>query len=217
MKVLITGFDPFGGEQVNPAYESVKLLPDRLDTAAGRVDIVRAEIPTQFHRSIERVKALIAEHRPDVVLCVGQAGGRSGVTPERVAINIDDARIADNAGAQPIDEPIVESGAPAYFATVPVKAIVCALEEAGIPASLSNSAGTYVCNHVMYGLLHHLAAEHPAVRGGFIHVPYSAEQVADRPHLPALPLRTIADGLAIAIRVCAEQSTDVRAAFGETH
>lgn len=218
MKVLITGFDPFGGESINPAFESIRLLPDRIDTAAGRVDIVKAEIPTEFGRSVEQLKTLIAQHRPDVVLCIGQAGGRAGITPERFAINIDDARIPDNAGSQPIDRPIVPDAPNAYFATVPIKAMVQAITDAGLPSSVSNSAGTYVCNHVMYGLLHHLASEFDAmqapVRGGFLHVPYCTSQVADRPGVPHLSLAEIARGLEIAIRVCAETTDDIAAAYG---
>lgn len=145
MKILVTGFDPFGGESMNPAIEAVKLLPD---TIAG-ADIVKLEIPTVFHKSAQVVREKMQEIQPDVVLNIGQAGGRTGLTPERVAINQDDARIEDNDGNQPIDAPIQEDGQPAYFSKLPIKAMVEAIHQTGLPASVSNSAGTFVCNHII--------------------------------------------------------------------
>ena len=145
MKILITGFDPFGGESVNPALEAVKRMKDEIAGAT----IVKLEIPTVFHKSVEKIHETMKVEKPDVVLSIGQAGGRFGVTPERVAINVDDARIKDNEGNQPVDTPIFADGAPAYFTSLPVKAMVEAIKAKGLPSSLSNSAGTFVCNHVM--------------------------------------------------------------------
>lgn len=149
MKILVTGFDPFGGETVNPAYEAVKLLPD---TIAG-AQIIKLQVPTRFALSCTVLEAAVNEHRPDAVICVGQAGGRSAITPERVAINLADASIPDNAGDQPVDEPIRKDGAPAYFTSLPVKAMVQKMRAAGIPAALSYTAGSFVCNSLMYTLL----------------------------------------------------------------
>lgn len=155
MKILVTGFDPFGGESMNPAIEAVKGLSDEISGA----EIIKLEIPTVFHKSAAVLEEAMLAHQPDVVLCVGQAGGRTGITPERVAINQDDARIEDNEGNQPVDIAIREEGAPAYFATLPIKAMVEAIKEAGLPSSVSNSAGTFVCNHIMYQALY-LAEQH---------------------------------------------------------
>ena len=173
MKVLLTGFDPFGGESVNPAFEAIKLLPD---TIAG-AEIVKVEIPTEFTRSISCVEAAIKEHNPDVVIDVGQAGGRACVTVEKVGINLADARIPDNAGEQPSDEPLQADGPTAYFATIPVKAMVQNVREHGLPCHVSFTAGTYVCNCVMYNVLHLCATKYPNIRAGFIHVPFACEQV----------------------------------------
>ncbi len=194
MKLLLTGFEPFDGEDVNPSWLAAERVPDRV----GDVDIVKARIPTSFARSLDVLRAAMAREAPDAVLCLGQAGGRSAMTPERVAVNVDDARIPDNDGAQPVDEPVVPGGPAAYFATLPVKAMVRAIREAGVPAELSNTAGTFVCNHLMYGLLHILAAERPAVLGGFMHVPYLPEQAAGK-DAPSLPLDGIVRGLEAAI------------------
>ena len=163
MKVLLTGFDPFGGESVNPAFEAIKLLPD---TIAG-AEIVKVEIPTEFTRSISCVEAAIKEHNPDVVIDVGQAGGRACVTVEKVGINLADARIPDNAGEQPSDEPLQADGPTAYFATIPVKAMVQNVREHGLPCHVSFTAGTYVCNCVMYNVLHLCATKYPNIRAGF--------------------------------------------------
>ena len=150
MKILVTGFDPFGGETVNPAYEAVKLLPDSIAGA----QIIKLQVPTRFALSSTVLEAAVNEHRPDAVICVGQAGGRSAITPERVAINLADASIPDNAGDQPVDEPIRKDGAPAYFTSLPVKAMVQKMRAAGIPAALSYTAGSFVCNSLMYTLLY---------------------------------------------------------------
>ena len=195
MKILITAFEPFGGESVNPAQEAVALVKDRIANA----QIVKCTVPVVFGKAIETVCAAIDREKPDAVLCIGQAGGRFGLTPERVAINVDDARIPDNDGNQPVDRPIAAEGATAYFATLPIKAMVEAIQRAGVPASLSTTAGTYVCNHLMYGVLHHLACFHPTVRGGFMHVPYLHEQVKDKPNIPSLSVSEIAAGIEAAL------------------
>lgn len=214
MKLLLTAFDPFGGERINPALEAVKQMPDQI----GGVQILKLEVPTVFGKSIETVAAAIRRERPDAVLCIGQAGGRRALTPEWVAINIDDARIPDNEGNQPIDRPIVADGPAAYFSTLPVKAMVQAMREAGVPAELSNSAGTFVCNHLLYGVLHILVREYPGVRGGFLHVPFIPEQAAARPSpVPSLPLEEIVRGLEAAVRAIEANPADIRAAEGSLH
>ena len=196
MKILITGFDPFGGETVNPAYEAVKLLPD---TIAG-AEIIKMEVPTQFHRAGAVLEDAMREHKPDVVICVGQAGGRAAITPEKVAINLMDGRIPDNAGFQPVDVPIQEDGETAYFTSLPVKAMVQRMRDAGIPAAVSYTAGTYVCNYLLYTLLYLINKKYPGVRGGFIHVPYAMEQVVNKPlGTPSMDLRQIARGLETAV------------------
>lgn len=212
MKLLLTGFEPFGGESVNPALEAVRLVAQEI---AGW-EIVKLKVPTVFGASVDTVAEAIRREKPDAVLCIGQAGGRCDLTPERVAINIDDARIADNAGNQPIDEPVAGDGPAAYFATLPVKAMAAAIREAGLPASVSNTAGTFVCNHLMYGVLHLLAKEYPAVRGGFMHVPFAPEQVTSRP-APSMAVRDIARGIEAAIRAIAQHGTDIQAAEGTIH
>ena len=161
-------------------------------------------------RSIKVVATAIERHRPSLVICVGQAGGRAHLSVERVAINVDDARIADNAGERPIDEPIAVAGPPAYFTTLPVKAMVGAMRAAGVPAEVSNSAGTYVCNHLMYGVLHYLAASGRSARAGFIHVPYSEEQVLDKAAIPAMSIVTMARGVEAAIIAAARNRVDVK-------
>ena len=169
-KLLITGFDPFGGETVNPAWEAVKKLPDRITDYT----LYKLEIPTVVGLAAETVLAKATDFQPDVILCIGQAGGIAAVTPERIAENIRDARIPDNAGNQPGGEQIAPDGPAAYFATVPVKEMAAAIENAGIAATVSNSAGAFVCNDTLYSLLHHYA--HTDVKVGFIHVPYLPEQ-----------------------------------------
>ena len=169
-KLLITGFDPFGGETINPSWEAVKLLPEKI----GPYVIHKMEIPTVFGVAAQKVLEKAKELQPEVILCVGQAGGRGAVTPERVAINLWDANICDNAGNQPQEQTIVEGAPTAYFSTVPCKKMVEAIRQAGFPGAVSNSAGTFVCNDVLYTLLHHFNGT--AVRAGFIHVPYLPSQ-----------------------------------------
>lgn len=209
-KVLVTGFDPFGGDAMNPAFEAVKLMPDMINDAT----IIKLEVPTVFKKSIDVLKEAIAKEKPEVVVCVGQAGGRFDVTPERVAINQDDARIPDNEKNQPIDVPIFEDGDTAYFSKLPIKAMVATMREGGVPASVSNSAGTFVCNHIMYGLLYLIDKEFPDIRGGFIHVPFATEQVIDRPNAPSLTLEQIAEGLRLSVVAILENEEDHKVGGG---
>lgn len=191
MKILITGFDPFEDEPLNPSWEAVRRLPDKV----GEAEVIKVQIPTVFGKAADVVHDAVVEHDPDVVVSVGQAGGRFAVSPERVAINIDDGRIPDNEGKQPIDSPIREDGAAAYFTSLPVKAMVTAMREAGVPAVVSNTAGTYVCNHVMYQILYMIDHEFPGKRGGFVHVPYTPQQVIDKPGLPSVSVEDMAVAL----------------------
>ena len=213
MKVLVTGFDPFGGEPINPAWEAVKAMKD---TIAG-AEIVKMQIPTVVGKSIEKIHQKMKELQPDLVISVGQAGGWFGVTPERVAINVTDARIPDNEGNQPIDEPIFPDGPAAYFSNLPVKAMVQAIKDAGYPSVLSNSAGTYICNHVMYGILYYIEKEFPNVRGGFIHVPYAPSQVVNKPSTPSMALADITASLEAAVAAAISSKEDIRAVGGEIH
>lgn len=214
MKVLVTGFDPFGGESINPAFEAVKLLPDTINGAA----VIKVEIPTVFGKGPLAVEKAIEEHHPDIVLCIGQAGGRTHITPEFVGINFQDARIPDNEGNQPLNQKIAKDGATAYFTKHPVKAIVQKLKEAGIPAALSYSAGTYVCNDVMYSLLYLIDQKYPHIRGGFMHVPYDASQAANlSASTPSMPITMIAKGLELAIKAIMEHEEDILIQGGETH
>ncbi|MCI8269967.1 MAG: pyroglutamyl-peptidase I [Lachnospiraceae bacterium] len=214
MKILLTAFDPFGGDLINPALEAVKQIPGQIDN----IEIIKVEVPTVFRKSIATVQSAIEKERPDAVLCIGQAGGRYELTPERVAINIDDARIQDNEGNQPIDQPIFTDGAPAYFSTLPIKAMVQRIRAAGIPASVSNTAGTFVCNHLMYGVLYTLARHYPHIRGGFMHVPFVPSQVVNRPcPAPCLSIPDIASGIQAALLAIAENEKDILAAEGKTH
>lgn len=205
--VLLTGFAPFEGATTNPSWQAVRALRNR--RIAGH-RIVARELPTEFGASLKVLRAAIRDTKPRLVLCVGLATGRERISLERVAINVDDARIPDNAGAQPMDVAVVEDGPAAYFATLPLKAMLVALREAGIPAEVSQSAGTFVCNHVFYGLMHALRRR-PAVRAGFIHVPYpAAETSADT----ALTLQRVAEALRIAISTALTTRHDPRVAAG---
>ena len=190
-KLLITGFDPFGGAEVNPSWQAVQRLPDRV----GDFVLCKLEIPTVFGKATRVVLEKAAEFSPDVILCVGQAGGRAAVTPERIGVNIRDGRIADNEGNQPRGEFVAPDGPAAYFATVPVLAMAEAIEAGGIPATVSNSAGAFVCNDTLYGILHAFAGTE--VRCGFIHVPYLPEQGE-----PSMALENITKALELAIAAC---------------
>jgi pyroglutamyl-peptidase len=213
MKLLLSAFDPFDKDLVNPALEAVKRVPD----VVNGTEIVKLEVPTVFRKSIDLLVAAIEKEKPDVVLCVGQAGGRFDVTPERVAINVDDARIPDNEGNQPVG-PIYEDGNAAYFATLPIKAMVKRIRDAGLPASVSNTAGTFVCNHLMYGLLYHIAKSCSGIKGGFIHVPFIPEQVVNRPSpAPSMALADITRALEEAIKAIGENEGDIAMIEGKEH
>lgn len=213
MTVLLTGFAPFGDDDTNPSWDAVRLLEGR---RIGGHRIATACLPVAFGQSLKALRAAIREAKPDVVLCVGLAGGRAQVSVERVAINVDDARIPDNAGASPVDVPVVDGGPAAYFATLPIKAIVEDMRKAGIPAGVSQTCGTYVCNHVFYGLMHALRRT-PKVRAGFIHVPYAPAGAARHPGAPSLPVALVADALRIAVRTTLSTPTDRRIAAGAEH
>ena len=210
MKLLLTAFSPFGGEKINPSLEAIKLVKDKI----LETDIIKLEVPTVFGKSIKIVADTIEKEKPDYVLCIGQAGGRESITPERVAINIDDARIPDNEGNQPIDTPIFADGEAAYFSNLPVKAMVEAIKKEGLKSSLSNSAGTYVCNHLMYGVLYALDKKYKGAKGGFIHVPYITEQTVDKPDKPSMPLADIIRGLEAAIKAIICNENDIKTVGG---
>lgn len=215
MKILVTGFDPFGGDKINPAIEAVKRLPD---TIAG-AEIVKLEIPTVFNKSADVVKAAIEKEHPDYVLNVGQAGGHYALTPERVAINLNDGRIPDNDGYQPLGEPIHEDGETAYFTQLPIKAEAKAIRDAGLPAEISNTAGTYVCNHIFYQVQYMRAKEFPNIKAGFIHIPFLPEQVVKRPSTPSMNLGDIVKGLTAALTAIVERDGkgDIVAIEGHNH
>lgn len=193
-RVLLTGFDAFGGATLNPSWLAVQALHGR--QLRGHA-VVAAQLPTVFGDSLRVLSALLAKHRPVMVICVGQAGGRSAISLERVAINVDDAPIPDNAGAQPVDAPVVPGAPAAHFSTLPIKAMLAALQREGLPAEVSPSAGSFVCNHVFYGLMHAIATrpELRHTRGGFVHVPWLPEQGT-----PSLPLDGVVRGLRVALR-----------------
>jgi pyroglutamyl-peptidase len=209
--LLVTGFEPFGGEAVNPSGEVARALHGQV---IGGASVFGIELPCVFGTSIDTLRAALDTHRPQLVLALGQADGRCDFSLERVAINLDDARIADNAGAQPIDEPVAARGPTAYFATLPIKAMVAALRSAGYPASVSNSAGTFVCNHVFYGLQHALAARRRTVRSGFMHLPLLPEQAARGVGKASLPLALLVEGVALALATALAVREDLRAGEG---
>ena len=200
MKIIVTGFDPFGGEKINPSIECVKALPE-----VEGVELIRLELPTVFKESAKSLNEVINEVKPDAVLSVGQAGGRPGITMERIAINVDDARIPDNITQQPIDETIQTEGAAAYFSTLPIKRIVKAIREAGISAEVSNSAGTFVCNHIMYQALFAATKADKPFKAGFMHIPFIPEQTTDK---PSLPLEESTKALQIAIETIRDYLND---------
>ena len=197
MKILVTAFDPFGGESVNPAELAVGMLPERI----GDAEICRVTVPTVYALAAERAIAAYEALRPDAVVCIGQAGGRAAVTPERVAINAADARIPDNHGNQPVDQPIAADGPAAYFSTLPIRTMEEAIRALDLPAAISNTAGTFVCNDLMYRMLHHVAGSGRGVPCGFIHVPFIPEQTADKPDKPSMPLEDILRALTAALEV----------------
>ena len=207
LSVLVTGFDPFGGSAVNPSWDAIHALHGR-EIAGHR--IIGGEIPTVFGASLQRLEALMEEHRPRLVICTGQAGGRSAISLERVAINVNDARIPDNAGAKPIDVPILRDGPAAYFTTLPIKAMLQAMLDAGVRADVSQTAGTFVCNQTFYGLMHLLAQpKWQGVRGGLIHVPWLTEQGQ-----PSMRLPDIVRGLEIAVTCALTTDRDIKKEAG---
>ncbi|MFO3832491.1 pyroglutamyl-peptidase I [Citrobacter freundii] len=211
--VLITGFEPFGGESVNPSWEVVSGLDNVI---IGGCRVVARQLPCVFGESLAVLNGAIDALSPSLVLAVGQAGGRTDITVERVAINVDDARIADNQGQQPVDVPVVADGPAAWFSTLPIKAMVVAMRNAGIPASVSQTAGSFVCNHVMYGLLHKLR-DAPAVKGGFIHIPYLPQQAAQHPGAPSMAAETVRRALEVAIATALQVESDIAVTGGATH
>jgi len=208
--ILLTGFEPFGGDAANPSGEAVRLVGERW---RGSDTLVTAILPVTFRGAAQRLRGLIAEHQPDIVIATGLAGGRAAIGIERVAVNLVDARIPDNDGEQPVDLPSVAGASSAHFATLPVKAIAQRIAAAGVPAEVSYSAGTFVCNHVFFTALEAAAS---TTRAGFIHVPWSSE------HAPAsdastLPLADIARALEIAVTTSVDVGVDVSAPAGTLH
>jgi pyroglutamyl-peptidase len=210
-KVLLTGFDAFGGEAINPSWLAVQALHGR-QIAGHRV--VAAQLPTKFGESLAALRALLIQHQPALVVCVGQAGGRGAISLERVAINVNDAPLADNAGAQPVDTPVVPAAPAAYFSSLPIKAMRAALQREGIAAEVSQTAGTFVCNHVFFGLMHALATR-PALRhtrGGFVHVPWLPGQGT-----PSMALDETVRGLSLAVRCALLVEQDAWLGAGAAH
>jgi len=202
MKILVTCFGPFGGESVNPAEKAVEQVPDVIEGA----QIVKIEVPVVFDKATATAYQAMKKEKPDVVLCVGQAGGRYAVTPERIGINVQDARIPDNEGNQPVDKPAFADGPDAYFTMLPIKAMMAKIKAAGVPAELSETAGTYVCNDLMYGVLYHIHKEFPGMKGGFMHVPYLTEQVLNKKNTPALSLPQITAAITAALEAIVENA-----------
>lgn len=194
--VLLTGFEAFGGEPINPSWEMVKLYDKQ---TFDNIHIVARCLPCVFGASIETLEKAIIKVKPDIVICFGQAGGRAAITPERVAINIDDARICDNAGKQPIDEAVIADAQAAYFSTLPIKAIVASLSQHGIPSAVSNTAGTFVCNHVFFGL-QHLAKRYGIRKSGFVHIPYLPQQTVLQPNDPSMSLPMLRSAVQIIVK-----------------
>ena len=210
MKILVTGFDPFGGEPINPAIESVKRLPDNIEGA----EIIKLEIPTVRKKSLEKIEKAINEHNPDVILSIGQAGGRFDISIERIGINLDDFRIPDNEGNQIIDEPIFPDGENSYFVKLPVKAMVQNVQKNNIPASVSYTAGTFVCNHVLYGVLYLIEKKYKGKKSGFIHIPFLPQQVVDKRNMPSMELNTIVKGLTASIEAIVKNNEDIKEVGG---
>ncbi|WP_069812138.1 pyroglutamyl-peptidase I [Streptomyces sp. TP-A0874] len=217
-RVLLTGFEPFDGARLNPSWQAVQAAARSPLPGVGPLAAVR--LSCRFGTAIEELEAAVESHRPELVVCVGQAGGRASVSLERTAVNVDDARIPDNAGRQPVDEPVVPGGPVGYFSTLPVKACAAAVRAAGLPACVSQTAGTFVCNHVFYGLAHLIATERPEIRGGFVHVPYAPDQVADRGgsgDAPSMSVSDMAKALRIIVATAMATRADIRVAEGATH
>jgi pyroglutamyl-peptidase len=212
--ILLTGFEPFNQETINPSWEAVRSLQGWHE---GDFIVHARQLPCVFGRANKVMHQAVEELQPSIVIAVGQAGGRVDLSVERVAINIDDAPIADNQMRQIVDQPIVNGGPAAYFSTLPIKAIVQALREAGLPSSVSQTAGTFVCNHVFYGLMHQAHEWGTTMRAGFIHIPYLPQQAAAHPGSPSMKLEDMVEGLRIAIRTTLAHDVDVRESGGVTH
>ncbi|PLQ00235.1 pyroglutamyl-peptidase I [Cupriavidus pauculus] len=212
--VLVTGIEPFDGETLNPSWESARTVDGRV---IGGARVVARQLPCVIAEVRQALLHAIKEVDPVVVLCLGQAGGRADVSVERVAINVVDARIPDNAGRQPVDEPVIDGGPVAYFSALPIKALVSRLRASGIPASVSQSAGTYNCNAIFYSLLHYIATERPALRGGFIHVPYLPQMAAAHPGAPSMDVGTLIAAIEVMVATTLEVSTDLKEVGGATH
>ena len=210
---LVTGFTPFNGEKINSSWQIVKALPG----AISGYKIIKLRVPTEFGRSINVVIKAIDKLKPDIVLCLGQAGGRAQMSVERVAINVNDARIVDNAGVQPIDEAIAEDAPAAYFCTLPVKAMVHSMLDQNIPAEVSNTAGTFVCNHLIFGVLHHIALRQYPIRAGFMHVPFVDSQVVGRDDVPSLTLPAMIEATKTAIIAAIKHRADIKTIAGVHH
>lgn len=211
--VLLTGFEPFEQQEVNASWAAVRAVAESWDQTAEGAALVTALLPVSFARAPRRLAELLLDVRPDLVVAVGEAGGRSAVSVERVAVNVQDARIADEDGAQPVDAPVVPGGDAAYFSTLPVKACLAALRDAGVPGEVSNTAGTFVCNTIAYALADQLAAGHaPGARGGFVHVPRLPEQVPAG--AASLGVDAAAEGLRAVLRAALRTTEDVRLAAG---
>jgi len=211
--VLLTGFEPFGGETVNPSWQAVSALAGRPPVPG--VALRTAVLPCVYGAAADAVREAVGRWDPDVVIGVGQAGGRYQVTPERIAVNLDDAPAPDNAGGSPVDQPVVAGGPLAYRTGLPVKAIVAALRAAGIPAAVSDTAGTYICNQVFYALMHLAATERPGLRTGFVHVPYAHGQVVDKPGpTPSMALESITEALGVVVATTLATRVDLAVPAG---
>jgi pyroglutamyl-peptidase len=210
MKALVTGFDPFGGDAVNPSSLAVSRVKKRV----GTVSVATAVLPTSYARSAAALREAIDKAKPDIVLCVGQAGGRTELCLERVAINVQDARIPDNDRRQPIDVPVRADGPAAYFSNLPIKACVAEVRKAGLPAIVSNTAGTFVCNHILYALMDLIASHRAKMRGGFLHIPYVPEQAARLGGAPSMAVGDIVRGIEIILATSAARATDIHTAEG---
>lgn len=211
---LLLGFEPFNGDDVNPSQRIVEALDG--ETIADHVVIART-LPTEFVGAADALRKSIEHHAPSLVLAIGQAGGRPGISIERIAINVIDARIPDNAGDQPVDVPVIDGAPNAYFSTLPIKTMLRALHEAQIPAAISNTAGTFVCNQVFYALAHLIATRYPQLRGGFVHVPYLPEQAQRVGDAPALDQTTMVNAIRLCLHVAATTRDDLHFAAGATH
>ncbi|HSI58217.1 MAG TPA: pyroglutamyl-peptidase I [Ideonella sp.] len=210
-RILLSGFEPFGGDSFNPSWEVARALGG---TRIGEAEVVALELPCVFGAALTTLRDALATLQPGLVLALGQAAGRCDLSIERIAINVDDARIADNAGARPVDQPVVPGGPAACFSTLPIKAMVAALQAQGVPASVSQTAGTFVCNHVFYGLMHALQGQ-GAVRGGFMHLPLSTRQASAHPGKPTMSEATMVEGVRLALATAwSHRGADLRLAAG---